>query len=413
MLNPLKVLSVAAVLMASVAEAGAASLVRDAEIERTLDMEAAPILGAAGISPESTEIYIVNDDALNAFVAGGRNLFLNTGLLMELETAGELQGVIAHEVGHIAGGHLAVRGEALRNMRGPALVGALLAVAAGAAGGGGAAASAIISGSQTAVTRSLLSFSRGQEAAADQAALGYLEQAGIGPEGMLEVLEHFRGQEVFLSGNQDPYVLTHPLSSERMQLVERRAAELAGRFTPDPATAYWHGRMRAKLKGFLEDPQRVLDDLEGAPASEETLLAQAVALHRLARTGEALAAVDWLIATRPSDPYYVELKGQILFESGRPAEAAAAYRQALALAPDEPLIAAGLGRALLALNTPESDAEALRVLEQAQRADGTDPAGMRDLALAYGRAGDDGMATLATAERFALEGRLEDAQLHA
>lgn len=409
----LKLLAIALVLVVPAIEARAATLIRDAEIERTLDRLAAPLMRAAGVSPQTAEIFIVGDPELNAFVAGGRNIFLHTGLLRKLETPAQVQGVLAHEIGHIAGGHLARRGMAVRNARGPALIGALLGVAAGAAGGGGAVASAIISGTQTAVQRNLLSFSRAEEAAADQAALGFLERAGVSPEGMLAVLDMFRGQEVFLSGNLDPYALTHPLSSERMQLVERRVAEARGRHAADPTDAYWYGRARAKLKGFLEDPQRVLDDIRDAPATEETLIARAVALHRLARTEEALATADRLRAMRPDDPFYLELKGQILHESGRPHEALAYYRHAAQLAPEEPLLAAGLGRVLLALETPEANAEALRVLERARDLDDSDPTGLRALATAYARAGDQGMATLATAERLALAGSLEDARFHA
>lgn len=407
-----KLLALALMLVLPGLEARAAGLIRDAEIERTLDRLADPLFGAAGLSPQTVDLYIINDPELNAFVAGGRNIFLHTGMLMEFETPEELAGVIAHEVGHIAGGHLARRSITLRNARGPALVGVLLGIAAGAAGSGDVAG-AVISGSQGAVQRTLLRFSRAEEAAADQAGLGYMTRAGLSPEGMLKVLQMFRGQEVFLSTNTDPYALTHPLSAERLQLIERRAAEVAGRYPSDPTRDYWHRRMRAKLSGFLDSPERVLDRLDGQPETEEVLLARAVALHRMADTRSALTTVDRLIAMRPADPFYIELKGQILHEAGRAAEAVPLYREAVRLAPREPLIRAGLGRALLALDTPASNAEALRVLEEARNADGTDPSSLRDLALAYGRAGDQGMATLATAERFALTGRMADAQLHA
>ena len=402
--------ALAALAMALLPQAAAAiGLIRDAEIERTLGRMSRPVFQAAGLSPQSIDIYIVNDRDLNAFVAGGSNIFLYSGLLMTLETPEELLGVIAHETGHIAGGHQARRSVNLRDARGPALLGVLAGIAAAAAGGGQAGA-AIAAGSQSAVQRSLLAYNRGEEAAADQAAIDYLLRAGIDPAGLRKVMERFRGQEVLTLGNVDPYVLTHPLSTERMQLIERRTDEAAARsFPDDPERAYWHARMRAKLRGFLESPQRVLDSLAGKPETEETLYAKAVALYRKPDFPAALAAMDRLIAKRPDDPYYTELKGQILFELGRPDEAVPLYRRAAALAPDEPLILAGLGRALLALNRPDSNAEALDILQEARANDLGDAAALHDLATAYSRAGQDGMAALATAERYALTGRTKDA----
>ena len=394
-------------------QAAAVGLIRDAEIERTLKAMAAPIFQAAGYHPDSIDLYIINDRSLNAFVANGNNMFLHTGLLQKLETPEELLAVIAHETGHLAGGHQARRQINIRNSRGPSLLGLLVGIAAGVAGGGGAA-TAVIAGSQSAIQRTFLRYNRGEEAAADQAALDYLARARVDPAGLLKLLARFRGQEVFNLGNIDPFVLTHPLSAERMQLIERRVAEAAGReFPADPERKYWHGRMRAKLIGFLDNPERVLDRLEGEVETEEVLYTKAVALYRLPATREAVAATDRLIALRPDDPFYIEFKGQILFESGQAEQAVPLYRQAVRLAPGEPLLEAGLGRALLSLNRPEADAEALEVLQNARRRDLGDATALRALATAYSRAGNYGMAELATAERYALAGNIKDALLHA
>ncbi|MFK7945043.1 MAG: M48 family metalloprotease [Paracoccaceae bacterium] len=401
------VAALASVMLALPADAR--GLIRDSEIERTLKSMSAPVLQAAGLAPASVDIFIINDDSLNAFVAGGRRIFLHTGLLIDLETPEELLGVIAHEAGHIAGGHEARRAINFRNAQGPALVGLLVGIAAGVAGGGEAGA-ALAAGTQGAVRRSLLNFNRAEEASADQAGLTYLRAARVNPEGLLKVLERFRGQEVLSIGNIDPYILTHPLGTERMSLLQRKIEADQGKTWPeDPDRVYWHERMRAKLEGFLRSPERVLNDLVDAPETEATLYAQAVALHRLPATREALAAVDKLIAKRPNDPFYIELKGQILLESARATEAVPAYRRASKLAPNEPLIKSGLGRALLQLNTSAANAEALAVLQKARADDLADAAALRDLATAYDRAGDAGMATLATAERYALVGNTKGA----
>ena len=393
--------------------AAAAGLIRDAEIERTLRTMTAPIFQAAGYRPGGIDLYILNDRSLNAFVANGNNMFLHTGLLETLETPEELMAVIAHETGHIAGGHQARRQINVRNARGPALLGLLVGIAAGVAGAG-EAGTAVAAGSQAAILRTLLRYNRGEEAAADQAALDYLARARVDPTGLLKLLGRFRGQEVFNLGNVDPFILTHPLSVERLQLIERRVAEAEKRtFPANPSRDYWHGRMRAKLIGFLDSPERVLNRLEGETETEEVLYSKAVALYRLPAMREAVAATDRLIALRPNDPFYIELKGQILFETGQAEQAVPLYRRAVRLAPGEPLLEAGLGRALLSLNRPEADAEALEVLQNARRRDLGDATALRALATAYSRAGDQGMAGLATAERYALTGHIRDARVHA
>ena len=392
-----------------IGEARARSLIRDAEIEQTLRNMSVPLMHAAGISPSTVNIYIIQDGSLNAYVAGGRNIFLHTGLLMDLKTPEELLGVIAHEIGHLAGGHQAQRAINLRNARGPALLGLLVGIGVGIAGGGDAGAG-VAAATQAAIIRKFLANTRAQEASADQAALSYLIRAGIDPRGLQKVIETFRGQEVLAIGSVDPYVLTHPLSTNRMTLIERRVAETATRNWPkDPNRDYWHERMRAKLDGFLRDPTRTLDKLEGKPDSEPNLYRKAVAFHRDRDLDRALAAVDKLIKMRPRDAYYHELKGQILMESGRPADAIPYYRNAVRLAPGLPLLKSGLGQALLALNQPKANAEALKILQAARSADLADITALRNLSTAYERAGNRGMATLAAAERYALIGDTKSA----
>ncbi|SEA46073.1 M48 family metalloprotease [Rubrimonas cliftonensis] len=398
---------VAALLCAFPASAG--GFVRDAEIERTLSMMTRPIFEAAGVAPESVRVLLLDDPALNAFVANGRTMVLNTGLLRRMPEADTIIGVIAHETGHITGGHLARRAIAARQVAGPALLATILAAAGAAAAGSADLGAAAVLGGQEAIRRSLLAYSRAEEASADQAAVSYMNRAGVDPSGMLEILRLFKGQEVFSTQRLDPYALSHPLSSERISLLESRIAQSPMKGAPlDPQIDYWHERMRAKLDGFLERPERVLSRLELAdePDSEMNLYRRAIALHRMADVDAALATLGRLLDRRPDDPFYWELRGQVLLESGRAPEAVTAYRRAVALAPAEPLIAGALGRSLLATGAED---EALVLLKRAVRDDPGEPGLLRDLARAYAHAGDDGMAALTTAERVALGGDLDSA----
>lgn len=394
--------------------AAAVGLIRDAEIEATLKFLSAPVFEAAGLGRDEVGIIILSDSRPNAFAFGGRQMAVTTGLIQDMDGPAELQGVVAHETGHLVGGHLARRAIAERNLRGPAAIAMLLTIAAAAAAGSGEGALAAGVGAQTAVQRAFLAYSRSEESAADQAAMTYLETARLAPDGMTKVLERFRGQEIFSAATRDPYASTHPISSARLSMVERRTAESPYRgAASSPEAVYRFNRMRAKLDGFLNHPTRTLRDAE-KPDDEFDTLRRAVAYHRLPDPAKALAAADKLIAMKPKDPFYHELKGQFLLESGHGPAAVAPYREAVRLAPEEALIRAQLGRALLTVGDDASNAEAVRALESgAAASDGGDPSVLRDLAFAYARAGDEGRAALATAERLALVGAVHDARIQA
>lgn len=400
--------------VATAGQAGAQSLIRDPDIEHGLRELARPVLAQAGLSPAQLRILMVDDSRPNAFVVDGQHIFLTTGLLLRLGSAAQVQAVIAHEAAHIANGHITRRLTNLRSARTAAGMGLVLALAVGAASGRADAAGGVAMGVASSAMGVFLAHTRAEETSADQAAVRYLAGAGIEPRAMLEVLELFRGQEALTSGRQDPYVQTHPLSRDRIRAIEGFAAAAPAARAGTTATAdYWFARAQGKLAAFTNNPAMTLRQVGSADRSDAALVRRAVALHRQAKTDEALAEIDALLARRPDDPLALELKGQILLESRRFAAAAQTYGRAAALAPGEAMMLAGQGRALLALGTAEGDRQALAVLERARDRDAADPRMLRDLALAYARAGNTGMASVATAERYALMGRMADAALHA
>ncbi len=385
--------------------------VRDAEIERTLKRMSAPIFTAAGLSDGAVKLFLIQDKTLNAFVIG-RNMAFHTGLLIALEDPEELLGVIAHETGHIAGGHGVRTGAAAETASGAAVLSTILGVAAIAAGAGQAGA-AIFAGGQTIAQRGFLKYTRGQESSADQAAVTYLEAARVDPTGMLETLERLKARELVTLSGRDPYVFSHPLSQERINSLSNRVSNSPARGrSVDASTAYWHQRMRAKLKGFLQTPSRILRNIPD-DGSENALLARAVAYHRAPDPQAALRTVDRLIALRPNDAYYLELKGQILFEGGFAREAIGPLRRAVALAPGEALILSALGKALLATNEPSANIEARNALNEATRRDRFDSTAWRLLAQAEGRLGNQQAASLAAAEHQIMTGRGKVATRHA
>ncbi|MBS0122728.1 M48 family metalloprotease [Thetidibacter halocola] len=384
------------------------TLLRDADIEYALSQLAAPVLQAAGLPASGTRIVLIDDSSLNAFVADTSHIFIHSGLMMKLETAAQLQAVIAHEAAHIANGHLSRRIANMRSARTAAGLGMVLAAAA-AASGSGQGSLAIAAGSAGSAMRLFLSHTRAEESSADLSSVRYLVRAGIDPRAAIQVQRLFSGQESLSVQRQDPYTRTHPLSRDRLRALESLAAGQAA--TPPNATAeYWFARARGKLTAFKRAPSWTLRRAEDSASRDIALMRQAVAHHRNSATGKAIAAIDGALALRKGDPYLMELKGQILLESRNFGAAVQVYQAAARTAPREPLILGGLGRAMLAAGDFKA---ALQPLEAARGRDASDARVLRDLAVAYAKLGQPGMASVATAERYALQGRMEDAELHA
>ncbi|WP_306046389.1 M48 family metalloprotease [Nioella sp. MMSF_3534] len=401
----------ALVLLLSTFSAQAQTIIRDAEIERGLQALAAPILRAAGL-PSSVRIIVVDDSSLNAFVVDTNHIFIHSGLLMRLEDPAQVQAVIAHEAAHIAGGHFTRRAANVGHANTVARIGLLLGVAAGVASGDSSTGFGVLAGTASSAQRVLFAHTRAEEASADTAGIRYMISAGVDATAMLDVLDIFRGQEALSVGRQDPYLLTHPLTRERLRSVRALVAGLDA-VDPDNSTLYWYQRMQGKLTAFLRAPSWTLRRVGRNDNSEIARLRRAIAYHRQPDTDRAMAEVDALVAMRPDDAYYHELRGQILYESRLYAHAVSAYARAVELAPREPLILAGYGRALLAADTASGNRQALEVLNRARARDPFNPRLLRDLGLAHARLGQNGMASVATAERYALQGRFEDAQIHA
>lgn len=388
------------------APAYAIPLIRDAEIENTIRVWSTPLFEAAGLVPDDVRIILVNSRQLNAFVAGGQNLFLNTGLLLRSQHAGQVIGVIAHETGHIAGGHLARLQDALKGATATAILSLLAGIAAGVAAGRPDVAVAGVGAGLTAAERNLLSYTRTQEASADQAGVGFMEQNGLSSRGLLEFFEVLSGQELQVTARQDPYVRTHPLTKERIEFVRNFVAQ--SRYSNAPLPQEWvimHKRMKAKLFGFLEPVTRTLATYKEDDPSIEARYARAVALYRKPDLPRALATIDGLIKDHPDDPFFWELKGQTLFENGKPAEAVPAYEKAVQLLPKSGLIRIDLARAQLEVNDPRLNKSAIAHLNDALRQENENPMAWRQLAIAEGRAENFGMASLALAEEAMLQGK--------
>lgn len=405
-----KFVALVALFLVLAQPAYAASLLRDPDIEHALKRLAKPVLDSAGLPSARIRILVVNDSALNAFVIDRHHIFIHQGLILRLKTAEELQAVIAHEAAHIANGHLARRPVNARAAQTLAGFGMALAVAAAAASGNSEVGTALGVGISSAAQRSFYGHTRAEEASADQSAVRYMARAGVDPQGAVRVMELFSGQELLSAGRQDPYARSHPLSRDRLRAMKAAANSLSGKSGDDATANYWFQRAKGKLSAFTRAPKWTLRRAGESGHKDIELIRKAVAYHRSGKPKQAFSAMNSLIAAAPNDPYLRELQGQILLERRQYPAALAAYKNAVGLAPRDALILGAYGHALLVSGNPKA---ALPQLERSLARDNRDARTMRDLGGAYARLGNSGMASLLTAERYALLGRLKDAGIHA
>ena len=392
---------VAGIFVSSVAQAQ--SLIRDTEIEEILHEQSDPIFQAAGLQPSDVEILIVNDKELNAFATQGQIIGLHTGLILESETPSQLKGVIAHEAGHLSGGHTVRGGEMMRAGLRPFILSMGLGLLAALAGEGTAAAGLMASSAQFGALGAM-GYSRVQESAADQAAATALEKTGQSGKGLVEFFDNYRYQEVFSEARRFAYFRSHPLSSDRISRLRGRVEKSEHYDKADsPEHVAQHALMKAKLEAFLNPPQQTFVKYKENDPSFTARYARAIAYYRATEADRALKGIDALLAEQPENPYLWELKGQVLFENGRVKEAEAPHRKSVELKPTAALLRVNLAQTILAIDNLKRADDAIVELDRALVLENDNPFAWRLLSQAYDAKGDAGRARLAAAEaHFAL-----------
>ncbi|MCW9033861.1 MAG: M48 family metalloprotease [Rhodospirillales bacterium] len=389
------------------------SLIRDAEIENTIRAYATPLFLAADLDPQAIKVHLINDNSLNAFVANGLNMFINTGLLMKSSSPSEVIGVIAHETGHILGGHLVQRSQAVKDAASYNILGYVLGGLA-VAGGRSDVGAAVIKGSQAAGITAFLNYNRSQESAADQSAVRLLEATKQTAKGLKTFMEILADQELLSSQYQSPYIRTHPISRHRIDFFEEHLRKSKYADAPDnPKFIELNLRMQAKLKAFIEPPKRTLRTYKESDKTIVARYARAIAYYKSTNLEKALPLIESLIKEEPQNPYFRELKGQMLFENGRVVEALAPYQTAAKYAPKSALILVDLARVKLELDEPDYLQSAMKNLQNALRYEPHSSFAWRQLAIAAGRSGLQGITSLAMTEEAFLQGRKNDARYHA
>jgi predicted Zn-dependent protease len=393
-----------AMVSIAVQPVAAQSILRDAETEALFSDMVAPLVAVSELDAKEVEVVLINDSQINAFVAGGQRIYFYSGLIETADSANEVQGVMAHELGHITGGHIIRYDEGLKTATGITILSLVLGAAAIAAGAGDAGMGILAAGQQAAMGK-FLAFSRVQERSADSAGARYLGAAGISGRGSIDFFKKLQNYEFRLGiPQEDSYGRTHPLSGERVSLLRDVYQKDPAWDTPsDPAIEARFQRVKAKLLGYTADPAVTLRKFPESDQSIPARYARAYAWHKSAYPDRALYEANKLLLTAPDDPYFLELQGQILLESGKPDEALKSLRRAVQLTNNQPLIASLFGHALIATEDPQYLDEATQVLKAAVNKDNRNPFAWYQLGVVYSQQGDIARAQLATAESSLLE----------
>lgn len=386
-------------------------VLRDAEIENTIRTFATPIFQAAGLSPQAVTIYLIDDPQLNAFATAGQRIFLNSGFLVATNGPGEVIGVLAHESGHIAGGHInRLRGE-LETAQLTGLAATLLGVGAALLTGDPRAASAGSKIGGDLALKGLLQYTQSEENAADQAAVTYMTGAHQSPQGLLDFMRTLDSQRVLNAIRQDPYLSTHPLTDQRITFLQRAVAESPYKNQSyPPEWVQMHARMRAKLIGYLQSPEAVARTYPKSDDSLAARYARTISTYRNGSLPQALTQVDTLLAEHPADPFFHELKGQMLLENGEIDAAEVSYRRAVELLPEEPQLRTQLAFVQIQHDSREADEAALDNLSLVLAREPDDASAWRLAAIAHGRIGNQGMTALSMAEYNFARGNWRDAR---
>lgn len=382
-------------------------LIRDEEIERMIKGWIRPVIVADGLDPDSIHIILVQSPDVNAFVAGGPNIFVYSGLLMKSDNAGEVAAVLSHELGHIAGGHLIRGRQEMENASFEAMLGGILGIGAAILTGQGGAAGAIGGGAASMAAGKYLSFSRVQESSADQAALTGMQKAHLNPTGLKTFMEKMESQELLPASQMSPYLLTHPLTRDRIQAIEDGLDRSPYKNDPFPsAWADQHARMKAKLLAFI-DPGKVDWTYESRDQSIPARYARAIAFYRQSHVNQALSLIDGLLKDEPQNPYFLELKAQMLVDFGRVGDALPVYDKAIGILPEGGLIRIAYASALIESAGNGNKRQLGQAIDQLKRAILSEPRSVLArhlLATAYGRLGQEPVAKLYLAEEGVLKG---------
>lgn len=379
------------------------SIIRDSEVENTLTGYAQQIFNVAGLNPDNAKVIIVNDDSINAFVAGGQTIFVHSGLITNAKSIDEVMFVLSHETGHIIGGHVVRGTEQMKSAQTTALISTVLGGLLAVAGGRADAGLAVMMGVNSSVMGSFMTYRQSEESAADRTAVDIMKKTGYSMQGFTDTMKELNRQERLSSVYKSGYLQTHPLTRERMRNIER--------FTKNAPAIQQDEQfdlMRAKLIGFLSKPEKTRHLFQGNSLADK--YARVIMTYKDNKISESLKQLDELILLRPKNAYFYELKGQFLFETGKLKDAVTAYEQAVQLDPNSTLIRLALGQVLSESDHPSDLKKAIKHLSHVTALDKTIPGAWRLLATAYGKTGNMPMADYAMAEFYILIGDKAQAQ---
>ena len=393
--------------------ARAMSLINDTETEKLLIELITPLANAANIPDGRLRVHIVNDDDFNAFVMGGEDVYLYTGLLKQIKSPVALQAVVAHELGHTLGGHMAQMSARMVAEMKRALMIQALGVGLMVAGGNPSLGAGVLAGAGGVAQQSMLAFSRDEERIADDMGVDIMAAAGLDPNAFIDVFEQMREMSDAFESRVNPNRINHPLTAERLKNVREKITktkiEKQDKKTIARQSADYE-LVRAKLIGYLDTSARVLTQYPYSDKGDGAIYARAIANMRGGNLDAARTGTRTLISHKPTNPYFYELLGDIEFQFGHYDDSVIAYEKSLELLPDAPQIQTALA---LVLNERNKPGDKARAAELTRTAILTEPSPLTYWVLAQTFADGDGRADWAMAEYYSMNNDEKNAKSYA
>ena len=386
------------------------NLIQDAEIELYIRDWIEPILKVAGLNPNAVNVYIVNDKTINAFVAGGQNIFINTGLILKAKEVDGLIGVLAHEIGHIAGGHLNRTINSMKKAQKTVTIATIITaglMAASKAAGldtpAGLAKLATLG--PTIAERNFYKNTRQNEKFADAAAIKYMTAVNRSCIPLAKLLKNLGKQELLHENRQDPYLRTHPISQERIyEIMEASENIEISKIDNSSIDDIKYKRIVAKIIAFTNNPGKTLLLYPKTSSEIDAKYARAIAYLRLPDLDKGIKEINNLINLNKNDPFFPEVLGQMLFENGQIFKSIEQLQISSNLLPNNPIILLSLARSQVEYGKEKENNEAISNLKIILKAIPRNIAAWKLLSIAEARNNNIGEAQLASAEAYFLLG---------
>ena len=389
-------------------------IIRDAEIEYFLYKVILTVSDGYFRNTQPFQPVLISNNEYNAFVTGSNKIFINTGLINKSKSINEIQGVLAHEIGHLILNHSSSRSINTSNLSKYSKFATIAGIALSAGGKlDSNSALGLILGTQDIAIKSAFQFSRIQEQQADKYALDTFRKKKISLTGLENLLLRLSQREVSTNNSVVGYYRSHPFSKQRLEQLKKYKSSnyISNKNNEDIYINNFNislDYIKNKIRAYGSDPFEILNKKDN---NNNIFFANYSRIIAYKKTGEYEPAIDTLKVLQnkyPDYPFYYELAGDIYFSKGSYNKSIREYKKALNNLNEkyiyaDDLIKFSLVKSYLQTNKAQDLKESIQILEQMLHNSPKWKLLWRLLAKSSGKLGQKGITYIALAEESLLK----------